>query len=440
MRPTIGFLLAALSLANPRHAMAQSQQPQAPTGVAPWTTPALTHVPMPSWLVVSGEVRARVESRNGLGYRAGIDDSYVLVRTRINADVRPHSLVRVSFQGQDARAPGINTPTGVFRDPFDVRQAYLRVGPATSTPVAVTVGRQLLSYADQRLIGALDWTNTSRAFDAAKVELRTKWFDVDAFTAAVVLNDPSRQLNESDFDNALHGVYGRVRTGMDQLVVEPFFLWRESPAAGAVPAADRYSLGARLVSRTGRVESAAVYVEQWGERGASDVSARAVLLSTTFAAGGRWSPRLYGEYNYASGDSDPADGTVESFDDMYATAHLYYGYNDLVGLRNLHNVRVGASAVPWRRLNVAVDFHTFALASANDHLYNSAGVTTVQAPTGGAPSKGVGQEVDLTLTVPIAQTLTFMGGVGRFFPGAFVEANTEGASYTFSYAALTVRF
>jgi hypothetical protein len=270
--------------------------------------------------------------------------------------------------------------------------------------------------------------------------VRTTRFDIDAFTAAVVVNDPTLQVNESDFDNAFHGVYGRVRTGVQQLVIEPFFLWRESPAVGAVPTVDRYSIGARLVNRFGPVEAAAVYVEQWGERGTSDISARAVMLSSAYAPGGRWTPRLYGEYNYASGDSDPTDAKVESFDDMYATAHLYYGYNDLVGLRNLHNIRLGASAVPWRRLNVAVDFHTFSLASATDNLYNAAGAMTVQVPTGGAPSKGVGEEVDLTLTLPVAQTLTFMGGVGRFFPGAFVEANTQGASYTFSYAALTMRF
>ena len=53
---------------------AAAQQPPAP-GAAPWTTPALSHVPTPSWLSISGEVRTRLESRWGLGYRSDVSDS-----------------------------------------------------------------------------------------------------------------------------------------------------------------------------------------------------------------------------------------------------------------------------------------------------------------------------------------------------------------------------
>jgi hypothetical protein len=384
----------------------------------------------------------RMESRSGLGYNPSVSDSYALLRTRINADVRPHAMVRVSFQGQDARAPGIlsTSATGVFRDPFDLRQAYVRVGPADATPVAVTVGRQLLLYGDQKIIGPLDWTNTSRAFDAAKLEVRTTWLDLDVFTGAVVQNDPTRTLNRSDMDNAFHGVYGRVRTGMEQLTLEPFVLWRATPTVGAIAGGDRYSAGGRLIGRIGRFESTLMLVEQWGTRGTSDIEARSLAVTAGYTLGTKWSPRIYGEYNYASGDSDASDQKVESFDDMYATAHLYYGYNDVVGLRNLRNVRLGASVNPWRRLTVAVDLHTFALASGADHLYNAGGAATVQAPSGGAANRRVGEELDVSFTLPIAQTLSLAGGIGRTFAGPFLEAHSPGADYTFTHAALSMRF
>lgn len=81
-------------------------------------------MPVPPWLAISGELRTRLESRSGLGYRSDASDSYGLVRMRINLDLRPLRTVRVSFQGQDARAPGMaGAVSGVFRDPFDVRQA-----------------------------------------------------------------------------------------------------------------------------------------------------------------------------------------------------------------------------------------------------------------------------------------------------------------------------
>jgi len=438
MRPIHRFSLCAalLAAASP----AAPQQPPAPS-VAPWSTPALSHVPTPSWLSMGGEIRTRLESRRGMGYRPDASDSYALVRTRVNLDVRPTRLVRVSLQGQDARAPGMaGTVSGAFRDPFDLRLAYVRVGAPENATLAISVGRQLFSYADQRLIGPLDWTNTSRTFDAAKLEVRTRWADLDVWAAAVVQNDPQKPVNRSDLDNAFHGAYAQVRTGMDQLVVEPFVLWREYASVGSLPQGDRFTAGVRLVGRVRRLESAVAVVEQWGERGTDEISARAVLASAAYPFPGPWTPRLYAEYNYASGDGRPGDGTIESFDDMYPTAHLYYGYNDLVGLRNLANVRVGASAVPWRRLTLAVDLHSFRLATGSDHLYNAASVATVMAPAGGATDRSVGQEVDVSFTLPVAQTLSLSGGIGRLFTGPFLEANSAGADNTFVHLALAMRF
>lgn len=417
-----------------------AQQQPAP-GSAPWSTPILSHVPTPSWLSVGGEIRTRLESRRGLGYNPDASDSYGLVRTRIDVAVQPARILRFSFQGQDARAPGMaGAVSGVFRDPFDLRQAWVRVGAPENAPVAMTVGRQLLLYADQRLIGPLDWTNTSRAFDAAKVEMRTRWVDLDLWAASLVQNDPGKTFNRSDFDNGFHGAYARVRTGLSQLTVEPFFLWRRYAAAGSAPEGDRYSAGVRLVGRVRRLESALVVVEQWGERGTNDISARAVLANAAYSFAAPWTPRVYAEYNYASGDGAPSDGKLESFDDMYPTAHLYYGYNDLVGLRNLHNVRVGGSVVPWRRLTLSLDVHTFRLATPDDHLYNAAGAATVQVPAGGAAHGDVGREVDVSFAVPVARTLSFSGGVGRLFTGPFLEAHSPGADNTFVYGQMALRF
>ena len=108
--------------------------------------------------------------------------------------IRPASWLKFGFQGQDARAPGIRQGLpniGAFRDGFDLRQAYAQIG-GDNSPVTVTVGRQLLAYGDQRLVGALDWANTSRAFDAVKLQLRGNSFKVDVFSAQVVQNDPDQ--------------------------------------------------------------------------------------------------------------------------------------------------------------------------------------------------------------------------------------------------------
>ena len=74
---------------------------------SPLEAPALNSLELPGWLDLSGELRFRSENRYGLGFQEGSNDGYGLVRTRINVGVRPNEYVRLFFQGQDSRAPGI---------------------------------------------------------------------------------------------------------------------------------------------------------------------------------------------------------------------------------------------------------------------------------------------------------------------------------------------
>jgi len=427
----------ALVAAPGQHAAAQGT----PGSRAPWVSPALSNVPLPEWLSLSGEFRTRMESNSNLGYVDGATDTYGLVRTRINLDAHPSGWLQLFVQGQDSRAPGIlrTRANGVFRDPFDLRQAYVKLGPG-SGQLARTVGRQLLLYGDQKLIGPLDWTNTSRTWDAAKVQLRTSKIDVDVFTSWVVANDPTKAVNESDWDNGFYGVYATVRPGPAGLSVEPLLLWRTTPAVGSGFEGDRYSGGARMVYQTGAVSTSAMFVEQWGSVGPADIGARAASATASYTFSSPVKPVLMAEVNWATGDDDPADGTLGAFVDMFPTAHLYYGYNDLVGLRNIKNMRLRAGFSPLTRLSAAVDFHTFSLASKTDGLYNVAGAQTVAAPSGGATDGHVGEEVDVTFSLRLTETMSVAGGVGHMFPGAFLEANSGGAGNTFTHLALTARF
>lgn len=113
--------------------------------------------------------------------------------------------------------------------------------------------------------------------------------------------------------------------------------------------------------------------------------------------------------------------------DLFPTAHVFYGYNDLASWRNLENLRLGAQAKPLRKLAVRFDYHSFWLADTNDGLYNVAGRRTVVAPT---------DEVDATYTLPLTAILTLGGGIGHMCPRPFLESNTPGSGNTFTFLFL----
>ena len=73
---------------------------------------------------------------------------------------------------------------------------------------------------------------------------------------------------------------------------------------------------------------------------------------------GSKTPHLTAEYNYASGDADPADGIRGTFDQLYPTAHDKYGLADQVGWRNIHHVRIGFDITPIKATPITVNYHS----------------------------------------------------------------------------------
>ena len=401
---------------------------------------------MPSWLSLGGEFRVRYENRQSLGFISGKSDGYPLVRTRLNIGIKPTAWLRFGFQGQDSRAPAIRevASPGAFRDGFDVRQAYAVIG-GDKSPASVTVGRQILALGDQRLVGALDWSNTSRVFDAVKLELRGPGSKVTVFSASVVQNDPFRRINQSAEGNNLHGLYASLENVIPRSTIEPYVLWQTQPLVvnelGVRGDLDRYTTGVRVWAKgLGPWDYNAAIVGQRGNSAGAEIQALGYYAELGYSLGARWDPRLYAHYNFGSGDDDPSDGRVGGFVDLYPTAHLWYGYVDQVGWRNVKNIRLGTELVPSKKLRLQFDFHSFWLASKRDGLYNVGGRPTVAAPPEGAADAKIGDEVNAIFTVPVSELLSLGGGVGHLFSGPFLKANSPGSGHTFSYLFIWYKF
>ena len=401
---------------------------------------------MPGWLSVSGQFRVRYENRQSIGFAEGRNDGYPLIRTRLNIGIEPSSWLRFGFQGQDSRAPGIREVgnPGVFRDGFDLRQAYVELGGAKS-PVSLTAGRQILLLGDQRLVGPLDWTNTARVFDAVKLQVRGPGTKVDVFSASVVRNDPFRRINVSPEGSNLHGLYAYLENLVPGSTVEPYFLWQTSPSVvdelGGRGDLDRFTGGVRVWAKgLGPWDYNAAIVGQRGSAAGAEISSWGYYAELGYTLDVRWTPRLYAEYTFGSGDEDPSDGIVGGFVDLYPTAHLWYGYTDQAGWRNLRNLRLGADLVPGSKLRLKLDYHSLWLASLRDGLYNVGGRLLVAAPAEGATDAKVGDEVNAIFTVPVSETVSLGGGIGHLFPGPFVRENSPGFGHTFSYLFVWYKF
>jgi hypothetical protein len=149
-------------------------------------------------------------------------------------------------------------------------------------------------------------------------------------------------------------------------------------------------------------------------------------------------PRLFAQYDYASGNSHPKTNANHStFDTIYPTAHDRFGITDLFGGQNIESVRAGATVEPHNRLTFTVQGLDFWAASALDSIYNTSGSAIVTNKTD--RGRHVGGEIDGYSWYEFNRHFNAGGGVGYFGGGDFLTNVTTSHSYKYYYFALNFK-
>ncbi len=401
---------------------------------------------LPKWLRFNGEYRVRLEGIGGAGFKANADDAFLLSRLRLNLRVAPSSWLRFMVQAQDAQVMGRNVKPDAapYEDTFDLRQGYVEFGSSDKPAFSLRVGRQELFFGDMRLIGHLNWTNTARSFDAAKMTIKYGRYKVDAFASSVV-NFREGRFNKSSGGNDLHGAYGSIDQVIPKATIEPYVLWRlargTKTEAGAPGLLSRKFYGGRIVGKLpAHLDYVSEMVAQSGSVGTDSIHAWAGRWSTGYTLPKvKKATRIVTEYDYATGDKTAGDGKQETFDQLYPTGHDKLGLADQVGWKNIHAVRAGVEFKATKKLSLNGNYHSWWLASRKDGLFNAAGAVIAKDATGNA-GRFVGQEADVQATYALRPELSLTGGFANVFTGTFLKNATPGKAYRFSYAMAAYTF
>jgi hypothetical protein len=420
------------------------------------------------------------------------DQTFLLQRFRLGALFKPVDWFKVYAQGQDSREIASRRQKVPFvfgaegDDPFDLRQAYIELGDGKACPMVLKVGRQELLYGDERLVGAFDWNNFARTFDAVKLRYdgTTHKFWVDAFYAHVVTieqfgpqSNYGAHLNDANWNDTLVGLYTST-TCLTVQTTDLYLFYRNKqgnnprytgfsgqPAAFAYDIAQEiWTPGLRIKSLPGKLrgwdyelEIAGQFGRSAGQQGSTvPTSATSMMDHEAFAfhiAGGYtwekcdWKPRLALEYNIASGDDNPNDNKDESFLNLFPTNHKFYGYMDFFAWKNVHNPALSLKLAPVKNVTVQLDGHAFWLYTNQDAWYRANAVTRVRPLNAAALNAGsfVGTEFDLTVTwLTPWKWMKWQAGYSHFFPGDYVRDTASGAAGSdgadFGYVMTTLTF
>jgi len=372
---------------------------------------------------------ARVEGRDNADFNVARDFAVTADhRARVTGRVSAFGKVGAVLELQDVRGWGTEPSTTALLPAAALHQGFVDL-KATSW-LDVRVGRQELSYGEDRLIGNLDWAQTARAFDGVFARLSPmEGLTVDAF--GMMLKPPAflADAGGGRFQSSgsyFTGAYARYRRG--KLGGDVYLLGLlEDPATAAtgfLPDHNRLTMGARGLATVGPVALVGEGALQVGTN-----TAKERIFAGAFAGRATWTLPVAGLYlmadvSGATGDGTPGDGTDNTFNQLFPTAHVHLGFMDYAAWQNVVGAR-GTVGLRKPFMHVWLDVLHLRAWDPRGAWYAANG--SVFIPASALRTNGVmGNEVDLSVTVPLHASVSLAGAFGLFLPGGMADPAATG--------------
>jgi hypothetical protein len=375
------------------------------------------------------------------------DNNYQLLRTRVYGDLWYKDWVRVYVEYIDAQSYNQDLPPlAIDVNRSDLLNAFvdLKVAEIDGHPAYLRVGRQELQYGSQRLVSPLDWANTRRTFEGAKVFWHSDNLDVDAFWTRPVVVSPSH-FDAGDANRQFAGAFLTYRPAEGQ-AIDAYYFYLDSDLAvtfGATPGGrggyDLNTFGGRWSGDHPLADVFAGLKDSWlagnilwdveGGYQFGDYSNR--FASAGFSSSGLgyafrklpMQPQLWAYFDYASGTPDRnGAGTFATFNQLFPFGHYYLGFLDEVGRENIHDWNFQLTFYPTKWITGLVQYHVFRLDQAKDALYGtSPGYPTERFDPTGKAGTQVGDELDVVGTFQLDRHNSLQFGYSKFFSGSFIK-------------------
>lgn len=356
---------------------------------------------------IDAQVRARAEYRNGymqLRPKSAQPASFIEERARLGVGFERGdglsaklSVQQISVWGQSRQ---IETDGSIM---MNEAWGQYKFGDG----FFAKLGRQILSYDDERIFGALDWNVAGRSHDALKLGYEN---DMHKLHLILAYNQSAENLLGTKF--APGQPYKHMQTFWYHYGNEdnPFGIsallsnlgWEYGPGAEG-DTKYMQTLGTYVTYRPEKLDLQASAYYQMGKRPTGDtkVSAWMASVNAGFMPNEQWKFNL--GYDYLSGEDGKGD-TYNAFDPLYGTHHKFYGAMDYFYVREhrslgLQDIQLGVTFTPNEKLALKANGHYFMDAVKTD-----------------GKDQGLGGEVDLQLDYEITQDVKLTVGYSTMLP------------------------
>ena len=412
-------------------------EPAAVEALSPWAR--LKYLPLNAagdvYLTLGAELRLRYEwyGDNNWGDGPQDEDGYLWERALPLADLHLGEHFRLFGQLISAFAFDLDVPESpVDEDHLDALQLFVdgRLPLESDGNAALTLrpGRQLLTYGSGRLIDLRYGPNVLQAFDAAKALFETERWRVDAFYARPVdhrIGVFDDRIGESE---SLWSVYGTLKPGSEApLGLDLYYIgYLNDDSAFVEPSSRelRHTLGSRAFGNEAGWDWDLELFYQFGDietdGGDGSIHAWSVASNTGYTfADLPLRPRIALRADVISGDRDPDDRDVETFNPLFPKGK-YFGELTPIGPANLIHVNPYVTVRLSQRLQLSGSIAFYWRESLEDGVYAFGGVDILR-PDGGSDARYVGTQAEALLEYELDRHFSALVSYSIFTAGDFIE-------------------
>lgn len=373
----------------------------------------LLHFEVKSQFSLDAELRPRSEYRHGFKSLFSSSDEaafFVSQRTRLSANYLTEKLsMKISLQ--DVRVWGDVPQLSVSDKPFMVHQAWTEY--KFSQTFSVKIGRQEISYDDQRILGAVDWTQQGRSHDAALLRMsKGKWKG----DFGVAYNQDAEKLSGTVLTlkgtyKALQYFWGHYQNGSFgfSLLALNNGLQYENKADTTFKTVYSQTIGTRITYAAGLfLVNGAAYWQ--GGRTAADKELAAWYASAEFGIKPiKGFSGLLGLEMLSGNSMSKPSATDNAFTPLYGTNHKFNGFMDYFYVGN----HIGNVGLEDYYVNLAYNYGKSQI-SFIPHLFRAQG-DVVDSKSGEVLSKNLGVELDLTFSHKVSDDFVLQAGYSQMF-------------------------
>lgn len=362
-------------------------------------------------ITVDAQLRSRGEYRNGQGSlreKGAEPATFINERARLGIGWELDNL-SMKFSAQHTGVYG-DTPQTNKNGDVSFNEAWAKLKFGTDGRFFGQLGRQILSYDDERILGGLDWATAGRSHDA----LRLGYADGTSTLHAILAYN---QKAENSFDNDYTGNVAGYKT-MQSLwyhynthaAFQGSLLFMNVGMEGANETTHvtrcMQTFGTHLTFRTGALNaSLSGYYQTGHNKDNQKVSAYMVGANVKYQVAPQLSIGLADDLLSGNSNDTKAD-ECNVFDVLYGTHHKFYGTMDYFNgsalrKRGLNDLNVTAAYMASDKVDMSATYHYFAAPFLK--------VSDVDNGTN-FNTKSLGSELDLQLNWRVQKNVTLQAG------------------------------